>query len=141
MASARYGLGAGVGDRGRRLDSRTSGEGREVPFDDLAVVVVGDPVEGGGGLRLPRRDRLEVTRREVGTGHGLIGRREVKVGRANRLVDGEAATGVPEGRLPAPEDRVDPGALPLATGAMDGLADLAPVEPRGVRAVDHLVVL
>src|SRR5215471_15940328 len=109
-----------------RPQARCSGQGREVAFDDLAVVLVGDPVKGRDGLRLPGGDALGVAGGEMRARHTFVRSGDVPVGGARRLVDLEAAAGVVEGGLAAAQHRVHAGALPLAPCEVDRLADLAP---------------
>ena len=126
-----------------RRPCASHGKRREVALDEVAVVLVGDAVEGGGRLRLPGGHLGQVAGRQVGARHRLVGGRDVPVGMAAGLVDRDAPAGVPQRRLRPTEHGVHARALPLAAGEVDRLADadLAPVIARGMGAVDHLVVL
>ncbi len=82
-----------------------------------------------------------VARDHVRAGQRLVRVGEVEVADPVLLADLEAAARMVERRLRPPEHRVDARALPLAAREVDRFADERPVVARGVRGVQHLVVL
>jgi site-specific DNA recombinase len=123
--------------------TRLTGNGLQVGEDQVALLVSVDVLRGSQGLVgvLPGLAGLPGDR--VRPGERLVGEGEIPVPDAVLLADVQHPAGVVQRRLGPPEHRVDPGDLPLAAGEMSRRrsGNLAPVIPRGVRRVDHSVIV
>jgi hypothetical protein len=117
---------------------RSGRERLKIPEHNLAVIVLGHlPARAPRQLGPPSR-LGQVTGQRAGPGQCLIGEGQVEIGDALALADLQDLPGMKESRFGAAKDRIDAGALPFASRAVDRLTDSHPVVGRRVGRVDHL---
>ncbi|HLK76592.1 MAG TPA: DMT family transporter [Streptosporangiaceae bacterium] len=122
---------------------RLAGNGLQIGQQKVAVLAVGNARGGGQGLVGAVPGRAGLPGHGVAAGQRLVGEGQVEVAEAVLLAQVKDPACVMQRGLGPAENRVDPGDQPFPASQVHRgrFGDLAPVVARGVRGVDHAIVV
>ena len=122
---------------------RLAGNGLQIGQQKVTVLAVGNARGGGQGLVGAVPGRAGLPGDSVAAGQRLVGEGQVEVADAVLLAQVKDPARVMQRGLGPAEDRVDPGDQPFPASQVHRgrFGDLAPVVARGVRGVDHAIVV
>jgi hypothetical protein len=122
---------------------RLAGNGLQIGQQQVTVLAVGNARGGGQGLVGAVPGRAGLPGDGVAAGQRLVGEGQVEVADAVLLAQVKDPARVMQRGLGPAEDRVDAGDQPFPASQVHRgrFGDLAPVVARGVRGVDHAIVV